>query len=123
MLDEDYGDITDPFEGRDIKVACNKNPGQQWAMTEVTPRGKSTGLSKNKDQGKEWITNIPDPSELFSLKSYDELSKIINDWLSGDEDDTGTERGATQSTDKTDDADGKSKSYGNLDDAFADLMN
>lgn len=124
MLDEDYGDITDPFEGRDIKVACNKNPGQQWAMTEVTPRGKSTALAKSKDQGKEWITNIPDPSDLFSLKSYDELSKIVNDWLAGDEDDTGTERGGAPSpTTKLTDEGDKSKSYGNLDDAFADLMN
>jgi len=125
MLDEDYGDITDPFEGRDIKVACNKNPGQQWAMTEVTPRGKSTTLSKDKKNAKEWITNIPDPGELFSLKSYDELSKIINDWLNGDEEDTGTERGGNTNTNddsKTKGTSDDNKSYGSLDDAFSDLM-
>ena len=92
MLDEDYGDITDPFEGRDINVVCSKNPGQQWAMTEVTPRGKETKLSKDSKQAKQWLDNLPDVDSIFQLKSYDELSKIINDWLAdSDEENTGTE--------------------------------
>ena len=120
MLDEDYGDITDPTAGRDINVVCSKNPGQQWAMTEVTPRGRETKLSKDSKQAKEWMNNLPDLEGIFQIKSYDELSKIINDWLTGDEeDDTGTEHGSTtETTDKKD----KSGSYGSLDDAFADLM-
>ena len=40
MLDEDYGDITDPKSGRDIKVVCSKPRGQQWAKTEILPRGR-----------------------------------------------------------------------------------
>jgi hypothetical protein len=122
MLDEDYGDITDPIDGRDIKVACNKNPGQQWAMTEVTPRGKSTPLSKSKKEAKEWIDNIPDVNSLFTCKSYDELSKIINDWLAGDEEEESESEWDTsgkKSSSKTDD---KPTSYSNIDDAFADLM-
>ena len=120
MLDEDYGDITDPFDGRDVKVICTKNPGQQWATTEVLPRGKSSVLVKDKNKAKEWIQNIPDVSSIFQEKSYDELSKIVNDWLADDEavESTGTERSSsnTESTSKGD------KSYSNLDDAFADLM-
>ena len=120
MLDEDYGDITDPFDGRDVKVICTKNPGQQWATTEVLPRGKSSALTSDKNQAKEWLQNIPDISSIFQEKSYDELSKIVNDWLADDEsnESTGTERSSTQSTSKQSD----DKSYSNLDDAFADLM-
>lgn len=119
MLDEDYGDITDPLDGRDINVICSKNPGQQWAMTEVTPRGKQTKLSSDSKQAKSWMQDLPDVSSIFQLKSYDELSKIVNDWLAGDEeDDTGTEA-ATSSSSKSEKSDG---SYGSLDDAFADLM-
>lgn len=120
MLDEDYGDITDPISGRDISVVCSKNPGQQWAMTTVTPRGKETKLSSDSKQAKEWMSNLPDVESIFQLKSYDELSKIINDWLAGDdenEDDTGTERGS--STTSTSSEDG---AYKSLDDAFADLV-
>jgi len=125
MLDEDYGDITDPIGGRDVKVACNKNPGQQWAMTEVTPRGKSTPLTNTKTQAKEWLSNIPAIDDLFTCKSYDELSTIINNWLNGEEttSDTGTEWGSKKTTSQKPDTDNKKDdAYGSLDDAFADLM-
>ena len=124
MLDEDYGDITDPIEGRDINVICSKNPGQQWAMTEVTPRGKQTKLTTDNAKAKEWMSNLPDVENIFQLKSYDELSKIINDWLAdGDEEDTGTERSSTsQSNSSSESTEGNSSSYNSLDDAFADLI-
>ena len=118
MLDPDYGDITDPEEGFDIKVNCNKPPGRQYAMTEVRPRPRSTKLSKDSKQAKEWLDNIPNPSEFFSCKSYDELSKIINDWLTDSDDDDDTEDYRNTSTK----SESKEKSYGSLDDAFADLM-
>ena len=102
MLDEDYGDITDPIEGRDISVVCTKNPGQQWATTTVTPRGKQTKLTSDSSQAKEWMNNLPDVENIFQLKSYDELSKIINDWLAGDEEeDVGTERGSETKSKRT----------------------
>jgi hypothetical protein len=71
------------------------------------------------------MTNIPDTKGIFKTKSYDELSKIVNDWLNGDnEDDEGTEKfGSTSSdTDDTPKSGGGGKSYNDLDDAFADLM-
>ena len=86
-------------------------------MTEVTPRGKTTKLASDAKQAKEWINNIPDIDSIFQLKSYDELSKIINDWLAGDEEEEGTEHQSSVSKNKT-----ESESYGSLDDAFADLM-
>ena len=127
MLDEDYGDITDPKTGRDIKVVCTKPPGQQWAKKEILPRGRSTKLSDDTKQAKEWMTNIPDITGIFKTKSYDELSKIVNDWLNGgDEDDEGTEKfgGSSKSDDtpKSGGGGGGGKSYNDLDDAFADLM-
>jgi len=126
MLDEDYGDITDPKTGRDIKVICSKPPGQQWAKTEILPRGRSTKLSDDTKQAKEWMTNIPDIKGIFKTKSYDERSKIVNDWLNGDnEDDEGTEKFGNKSYNDDDDtpkSGGGGKSYNDLDDAFADLM-
>ena len=129
MLDEDYGDITDPSEGRDVKVICTKAPGRMWATTEVRPRGKASGLSTNKTQSKDWIDNIPDLTEMFELKSYEELEKIVNDWINGDdmEEDTGTSYGEKKqetstknSASSTSSGEG-SKTYKSLDEAFADL--
>lgn len=141
MLDEDYGDITDPIEGRDVKVICTKAPGRQWATTEVRPRGKSSRLSTESSQAKTWIDSTPDLDEMFTLKSYDELEKIVNDWLNGSDSDQdnsyGTSRGGTgtsvsseantSSSERTDSSDTstseskESKKYKSLDEAFADL--
>jgi hypothetical protein len=126
MLDEDYGDITDPTSGRDIKVACVKQPGRKWAMTEVRPRGRQSKLSSKSDQAKEWLDSIPNLSDIYQCKSYDELSKIVNDWLNDDNDSgDGFEKptGSSQmSQQKQSSTDSSSKAYSNIDDAFADLM-
>jgi len=126
MLDEDYGDITDVKDGFDIKVSCTKPPGRQYAMTDVRPRPRSTPLTKDTKQVKEWLSNIPDPGTLFTCKSYDELSKIVNDWLNGDDEEEETTRGGTNTstpkTEKSTATSKESKAYSDIDDAFADLM-
>ena len=127
MLDEDYGDITDPTTGRDIKVVCSKQPGKKWAMTEVRPRGKESKLSTDTDQASNWLNNIPSLDDIYTCKSYDELAKIVNDWLNEDDDSSdgfegagGSTSSSTPSSESGNTSEGKS--YSNLDDAFADLM-
>ena len=124
MLDEDYGDITCPTEGRDVKVVCTKAPGRMWASTEVRPRGKQSKLSETA-QAKTWIDNIPDLDEMYTCKTYEELEKIVNDWLNGESDETdslGTSRGFTDNSNNSA-ASGppETKKYKSLDAAFADL--
>jgi len=126
MLDEDYGDITDAMEGRDVKVICTKAPGRMWATTEVRPRGKTSRLSENASQVKEWTSNIPDISELYVAKSEAELEKIINDWLAGDLEDSNQNEGTTRNTNFSNNESSESnsstqKKFASLDDAFADL--
>ncbi len=131
MLDEDYGDITDPEDGRDVKVVCTKAPGRMWATTEVRPRGKSTSLAKTEDQSQQWSDSIPDLDDLYTLKTYEELEKIVNDWLTSDEETDDSPRGGAKFDSPADSLSeetsaGKSKSsestkYKSLDAAFADL--
>lgn len=124
MLDEDYGDITDPTSGRDIRVLCTKTPGRQWATTEVRPRGKDSPLHENNGKAKELIDSIPDVDEMFSLKSYEELERIINDWLSSDEDESNKSSSYSNNSKPVKDQfspDNASSKYASLDDAFADL--
>ena len=56
---------------------------------------------------------------MFSCKSYEELSGIINNWLAGDDESDGTERSSGSSKDA---ANKETKAYSDIDDAFADLM-
>lgn len=121
MLDEDYGDITDIKTGRDIKVICTKQPGRQWAMTEVRPRGKSTPLTTDKSQLKDWMTKIPDLDEMYETKSYDELEKIVNDWLNGEDEEEVQVTSNTTSSSGSDSSSNSTKSYKDIDAAFSDL--
>ena len=123
MMDEDYGDITDLKTGTDLKIKCTKAPGQQWAKTEVLPVRKASALSKDSKQVKEWVDGIPDINNIFRLKSYDELSNIINSWLNGEEESEGTGSEWTENKDSSSKPETSGeKSYSSLDDAFSDLM-
>ena len=133
MLDEDYGDITDPSEGRDVRITCTKTPGKMWATTDVRPRGKDSPLSEDTSKSKNWLDNIPDVNDMFELKSYEELERIINEWLSGDDEESSQEttRGgnknsfssSSSSSSSDDSPDAINSKYSSLDDAFADLEN
>ena len=134
MLDEDYGDITDPTDGRDVKVVCTKAPGRMWASTEVRPRGRSSVLSENTETATSWINSIPSLDDMYTLKSYEELEKIVNDWLSGEDGSSDSDDFSTRGGSSTDSftsntttaataeaSSDNSKKYKSLDEAFADL--
>lgn len=121
MLDSDYGDITDPKEGFDIKVNVTQQPGKIYAETSVRARPKSTPLSDDKEKITEWMDNIPDLDGLWSAKSYSELEKIINAWLADPEADSssGSFRGKAPASEEP--VTEKKTSLQDLDEAFADL--
>jgi len=131
MLDSDYGDITDVKEGFDVKVNCTKQPGKLYAETSVRPRPKCTSLSDNNKQIKEWLGSIPEIDDIYTCKSYEELEKIINNWLEDPEDSDGSSRNYSPSTSSYSSSDSAKETTGNkgtasnslkdLDDAFADL--
>jgi hypothetical protein len=100
------------------------------------PRGKASTLAPNTATAKQWIDNIPDVNKMFELKSYDELSKIVNDWVEGGmpTESDGTQRGGSDSkvaavADEDDSpppaktpANTSKKTFKSLDDAFNDLI-
>jgi len=142
MLDPDYGDITDPLEGRDIKVTVIKKDGFKYPMVDsVMPRGKASNLNDDSKAAKEWLGAVPNLDDILKndLKTYEEVEKIINDWVNGGapSDSMGTSRfgGTTTTTTsttndvnvtgetatKTTEGEG-SAGYSDLDAAFDDLL-
>lgn len=85
IIDPDYGDITDPLEGRDIKVVLTKADGAEYAKTSLTPRPKSTPLSVDPATSKTWIAATPDIDEIYQEKSYAEIKQLVEAWLNADE--------------------------------------
>ena len=121
MMDPDYGDITDLEKGHDIKVTLTQQPGKQFWDTSIMARPKPTALSSNPDDVKKWTSNIPDVDSLNPLKSYEELEKVLNDWLAapaegGDSEERVTSRPPASPA-------GKKPGSKSLDDVFAQIEN
>jgi len=126
MLDADYGDIMDYKKGYDIKVTCEKASGKQFADTTVRPRPNPSPLHEDPTKAKEWLASIPNLDDIYSEKSYDELMKILNDWINPGSslESAGTSRGSVSSVNDEDDDAPASKPKAaskKLDDAFAEL--
>ena len=135
MLDEDYGDITDVKEGKDIKLTCAKAPGKMFASVDIRPRAKSTPLHEDKEMVKKFLDSVPDTSDMYPKRTYDELAKIISDWLNSSEDSDDTKESPRESSEpvkereekvttrgKSETQSSKSKTdFDSLDDAFNSL--
>ena len=80
---EEYGDVTDEQEGRDLRVTCvespvpnAKKPTFYPEIVSVVPKVKSTQLGTD-DQIEEWTSKIPDVYSYYAKKSNDELEKLF----------------------------------------------
>lgn len=123
MATEEVGNITDPYTGRDMVITYTKPHGKQYPETTTRPRMSTSKAASTEAALKNVVDSIPKSSDLFSCKPYDELKKIVNDWINGDTEEEeakdGTTRGGGSSgTDATKELSGDYKS---LDDAFNSL--
>ena len=123
MLDADYGDIMDPKKGYDIKVSCEKQAGKQFADTSIRPRPNPSPLSEDSAKAKEWLASIPSLDDLYGEKPYEELLKLLNDWInpSTSQESTDTTRSANHDDDDDVPTSKPTNSSKKLDDAFAEL--
>lgn len=124
MLDADYGDITDPKKGYDIKVSCEKLPGKQFADTSIRPRPNPSPLHEDQSQARQWLESIPSLDDLHTLKPYEEIKHALDEWINPGAvaASSGTTRGHVDDDDEVPTAKAKSSSGSkSLDDAFAEL--
>ena len=135
LLDEDYGDITDPDDGRDVKISVTRTPGKAFSDTKITPRGSTSPLSKDAGQMKTWLTTIPKVSDFDELLEAGEIEKLVNSWIAGDTTETAEVTTSVKTSSETIDNDiatlrssgggskpkSKAKVTDDLDDAFAEL--
>jgi hypothetical protein len=84
VLDPDFGDITDPDGGFDLKVTYDKSSGKLYPETTVRPRPKASKLSKDQDQVEGWLANLPDINAMQNRKTPDEVEEILNNFLMSD---------------------------------------
>lgn len=94
--EEDVGDILDPLEGFELKVQVIHPPGKMFngkpsLETTIDVARKSSKLSEDPVQMKQWLDSVPNLDDMHKLKSPQEIETILQNWLNGDmEDDKGS---------------------------------
>lgn len=81
--DEDYGDITDPVNGRDIVVKFTpaKESDTGFAKTEIRIKPNVSPLSDNAATVKTLLSEQPNIEELYTAPTYDELKDVLQRFL------------------------------------------
>tara|TARA_Y100000004_G_scaffold37141_1_gene39876 strand:- start:178 stop:981 length:804 start_codon:yes stop_codon:yes gene_type:complete len=135
IADPDYGDITDPMNGRDIMVERQTpaEAGNQYGKTTIRVKPNQTALSEDKNQLETLFESQSDITELYTEPTYDELKEALQNYLnpSSDDDDsetttTATSNGVAASTTPTANTGAttaESTKTENVEDAFDQLFN
>lgn len=88
VLDPDYGDVTDPEEGNDLKIMYGKPAGASFPRTDIRPRPRKTVLCNDAIGGDErcaeLLENIPNFETLFEVKSTGQVQELLDAYLDGD---------------------------------------
>jgi len=115
VLNPEYGDITDPSGGTDLVIQYGKPVGAQFPQTSITPRRKTSLLSKDENQTHEWLESIPEISELFDRKTPQDVQAMLDEFLLTQEDAEGVSKESEHYVAKTEGSD--------VDKAFSELLN
>lgn len=81
IADPDYGDITDPNNGRDIVVEFRTAEETGKSFPETTIRPKPNQTAALTDDLKDLLDDQTDILELFEVPSYDDLKVAMDAWL------------------------------------------
>jgi hypothetical protein len=83
IADPDYGDITDPTEGNDIKVSFIPQEKSSTGFPQTTIRisPKKTPLTTDKTLLKQLLEVQPDIFDVYPKQTFDELAKVLEKYL------------------------------------------
>jgi hypothetical protein len=102
IADADYGDITDPANGRDITIEYTsaQDGGTNFPTTTIRVKPKETPMVDDIELAKKLVKEQSEITDIYSVLSYDELAEILEKWLNGsDEEETeGQEQSVSQQT-------------------------
>ena len=101
IADPDYGDISDPVNGRDVVVEFKtaEETGRSFPSTGVRVKPNQTPLAESKEQLDKVLKTQKDIREIYQELSYDELTEVLNKWLNPkDEEAEGEDTDSVSST-------------------------
>jgi len=114
VLDPDYGDITDPETGTDIKLTYSipGTPGS-FPKTTLQPRRRPSVLCDDAIADcQELLDSVPDIDNLFDVKTTEQVQEMLDGYLSSD---SSAESSSSETTQYK-------QPNGSVDEAFAAFM-
>ena len=130
FFDKRWGVFTDPENGRDITVTRILKSGKESYDTikaDLSP--VQSPLSDDQDEMEDWVNSIPDIHDVYPVKSYDELEKLVNVWFASNQN-VSSEEVVDSGVDYSSGAAAKEKeetkedgAFDNIDDAFDQILN
>ena len=103
MADEDYGDITDIQNGRDITVEVipAAETGKMFNTTTVRVKPNQTPLVEDAKKAEDLLENQKDVLSLFKKYTFEEMKDELQGWLKPSEEDGGKETEVKAAPSKT----------------------
>lgn len=81
VLNPDYGDITDPLTGNDLRISSSKKAGALFSTVDMQPRPVKTPLMSSKKEIDELLSNAPDVNAITSRKTFDEIKEALQTYF------------------------------------------
>jgi len=99
FADPDWGDLSDPKEGRDIKLTYipRAQSDTNYPKTKINVSPKKTPLAESEEQLKKFFDSQVQITEVFDVPTEDELQEALEDYIQGEESDDEPEDPATGS--------------------------
>jgi hypothetical protein len=119
IADPDYGDITDPVNGRDVVVEflSAEETGASFPKTNIRVKPNQTAVS-DEPEVLELVKKQQDIRDIYQEQSYDDLTGVLNEWLNPDDKPSEEDTKDTVSTPQL-----ETSKVSNTSDAFDDLFN
>ena len=120
IADPDYGDITDPVNGRDVVVEfiSAEETGASYPTTKIRVKPNQTPIS-DEPEVLETVKTQQDIKEIYQELSYDDLTEVLNEWLNPSDSDSDEEEASQKATSEVSNTNVTSNNA----DAFDELFN
>ena len=90
IADPDYGDITDAMNGRDVTVEfiSAEEAGKNFPVTNIRVKPNQTPITEDDKLLDKLLNEQPNMQEMYQERSYDDLTEVLNNWLTPSEDES-----------------------------------
>jgi len=97
IADPDYGDITDAMNGRDVTVEfiSAEEAGKNFPVTNIRVKPNQAPITEDDKLLDKLLNEQPNMQEMYQERSYDDLTEILNNWLTPSEDESSDKKDAS----------------------------